>query len=119
MSTLATAVVVMHALWIVWIVGGLLIPRLNRGLRRFHLVCAGLTLVVMAARGYCPLTDLEVYFLRRAGQSGYEGGFIQHYAAAFVYGDLIRVTPEGLMVATFLVTAIAVVLHWGRPLGRQ
>jgi len=118
MSSLATAVVVIHALWIVWIIGRLLIPKISRVLRRFHLASAALTLMVMALRGYCPLTDLEIYFLRRAGLSGYEGGFIQHYAAAFVYGDLIRVTPEGLMVATLLVTAIAIVLHWGRVLTR-
>ncbi|MBU0508660.1 DUF2784 domain-containing protein [bacterium] len=117
-SSLATAVVVTHALWILWVLGGLFLPRMNRGWRRVHLLSAAATVVVMATRGYCPLTDLEVHFLRQAGQTGYQGSFIQHYAAAFVYGDLIRITPEGLMVLTMLVASLAIVLHWGKSLSR-
>lgn len=112
--TAATVVVALHALWIVWVVGGLLVVRMSRPLRRVHLACAFATLVIMAARGYCPLTDLEVYLQQLAGQTGYEGGFIQHYASAFVYGELIAVTPAGLMVGTMLITAIAIVLHGGK-----
>jgi len=111
-SLAATAVVALHALWILWVIAGLFIVRMAKWLRALHLFCALSTLVVMATRGYCPLTDLEVYFQQRAGSAGYEGGFIQHYASALVYGDLLPITPAGLMVLTMLIAATAILLQW-------
>jgi Protein of Unknown function (DUF2784) len=33
----------------------------------------------------CPLTPVENWFRRLAGQAGYEGGFIEHYIGSMVY----------------------------------
>jgi hypothetical protein len=33
----------------------------------------------------CPLTPLEKRLRRRAGQTGYAGGFVQHYIGPLVY----------------------------------
>jgi hypothetical protein len=38
----------------------------------------------------CPLTSLQNYLLRRAGGSGYRGGFISHYLIQVIY-------PPGLI----------------------
>ena len=111
-SLAATAVVALHALWILWVIAGLFIVRMAKWLRALHLFCALSALVVMATGSICPLTHLEVYFRQRAGSAGYQGGFIQHYASALVYGDLIPLTPEGLMVTTMLIAAIAILLRW-------
>jgi len=116
-SSAATAVVVIHALWIVWMLTGAFLP-LGRRWRTVHLGGVLLTILFMVTRGWCPLTDLEVYLRNLAGEEGYGGGFIAHYASAFVYGDLISITPAGLMMATILIGALAVVLKWGRRLGR-
>ena len=44
----------------------------------------------MELGGYiCPLTYLENYFLRQAGQAGYTGDFVAQYLLAVIY-------PEGL-----------------------
>ena len=51
----------------------------------------------------CPLTQLENYLRRQAGQSGYEGGFIEHYIEPIVY-------PPGLTPAMQLWLGIGVVL---------
>jgi hypothetical protein len=40
----------------------------------------------------CPLTPLENELRRRAGQAGYEGGFVEHYLIPLLY-------PEGLTAA--------------------
>lgn len=114
----ATAVVVFHTLWMGWVIVGLFLPRMRRGLRNLHLTCAVLTLLFMSTRGYCPLTDLEILFLQRAGLPDYAGGFIQHYGAALLYGELIEITPEATMLATMLITAAAITLRWRQRLGR-
>jgi hypothetical protein len=106
-------VVVLHAVWVLWVVGGLFATGMKRALRSIHLACVALTLVIAVTRGICPLTDLEVYFFELAGEPGYTGGFIQHYAASFVYGDLIHVTSAGLMVGLILICALAIARQWG------
>jgi hypothetical protein len=108
----ATVIVVIHAFWIVWVIGGLFIAHMSRSLRTIHTGCALLTLGIMAMRGVCPLTDLEQHYDRLAGKASYQGGFIHHYAAAFVYGDLIPITNSALMIGTMLVTAIALLLRF-------
>jgi len=108
----ATVVVVIHALWILWVTGGLFVPHMSHILRTIHTGSALLTLAIMATMGVCPLTDLEQYYDRLAGKAGYQGGFIHHYAAAFVYGDLIPITTPGLMIGTMLVSAIAIFLRF-------
>ena len=115
-GTAATIVVVIHALWILWVVGGLFVLHMSHLLRTVHTASALLTLGIMATIGVCPLTDLEQYYDHLAGKTGYRGGFIHHYAAAFVYGDLIPITNSGLMIGTMLVTAIAILLHFRNKL---
>ena len=51
----------------------------------------------------CPLTYLEDYLRIRAGQSGYTGGFVEHYLVEVIY-------PSGLTRDVQFVLAAAVVL---------
>ena len=45
----------------------------------------------------CPLTPLENHFRRLAGESGYEGGFLEHYIVPVLYpGALTRSIQIGL-----------------------
>ncbi|HCU67995.1 MAG TPA: DUF2784 domain-containing protein, partial [Desulfomicrobium sp.] len=59
---------------------------------------------------YCPLTDLENELLRRAGQAGYDGSFLEHYLLAVIY-------PEGLTRGVQLALAAAVLLINGGMYG--
>ena len=52
---------------------------------------------------YCPLTDMENALLRRAGEEGFAGGFIEHYLLLAIY-------PEGLTREIQMALAGAVVL---------
>jgi len=88
-STLADAVLVMHALFIAFALGGGLLVAWWPRLAWLHLPAAAWAVWVTAMGWICPLTRLEVHLRQLDGQPAYQGGFIEHYVGALVY-------PEGL-----------------------
>ncbi|MBU0691862.1 DUF2784 domain-containing protein [bacterium] len=106
----ATAVLVFHAVWIVWVVCGAFVTKNRRTMKYLHLGCVLSTLVVQAM-GMCPLTDLEQRLQLLAGRAGYTGGFIEHYAAVFVYGDLVTFPPAAMMVGLAFILAVSLWVH--------
>jgi hypothetical protein len=86
---LADAVLVLHGLFIVWVVFGGLAVMARPLLAWLHLPAAAWAVWVSWSGSYCPLTPLEQSLRRAAGQAGYEGGFIEHYLTAAIY-------PQGL-----------------------
>jgi hypothetical protein len=104
---LATIVVVIHALWVLWVIAGAFLS-LGRTLRRAHVISVVVTLGIYLSIIICPLTDLEIYLNQLAGKPGYSGGFLRHYAAALVYGDLIPVAPPQFFVGLLLFSALAI-----------
>ena len=88
-SLLADAVVLVHGLFVLFVVfGGLPVLRWPR-LAWFHLPAAVWGAGIELSGGVCPLTYLEVRFRRLAGEAGYAGSFIEHYLVPLIY-------PEGL-----------------------
>ncbi len=86
---LADAVLVVHGLFILFVLlGGALVWRWPR-LAWLHLPAVAWAAWVAWAGWICPLTPLENALRQSAGQAGYSGGFIDHYIAAAIY-------PEGL-----------------------
>jgi hypothetical protein len=100
---LADIVVIIHFLWIVFLIFGGLLGRRNRAIRIFHI--AGLTcaLVIQVSGWYCPLTDVEVW-LRSQHRQGlsYKGSFIVHYVEQLVY---IEVPHWSIVVLTAMLCA--------------
>ncbi|HJS02244.1 MAG TPA: DUF2784 domain-containing protein [Variovorax sp.] len=85
---LADAVLLLHGLFIVFVVaGGALVWRWPR-VAWLHLPAVAWAAWISWAGGVCPLTPLENTLRREAGQAGYEGGFVQHYLPGLIY-------PEG------------------------
>lgn len=85
----ADAVVVIHLLFILFVLfGGLLVLR-RPWLALLHLPAVTWGAVVEFFHLYCPLTPLENRLRQAAGQAGYEGGFIEHYLIPLIY-------PRGL-----------------------
>lgn len=79
----------MHLAFVAFVVaGGLLVARFKRLLLP-HLAAAAWGVFIAASGGVCPLTPLENLLWRRAGQAGYESGFLEHYLVPVLY-------PEGL-----------------------
>ncbi len=101
-SLLAFATVLLHLSFILFVIfGGLLAARRPR-LAPLHLACAAWGAYVSLANRICPLTPLENAFRRRAGQAGYDGGFLEHYMLAVIY-------PSGLTATTQQVLGVIVI----------
>lgn len=85
---LADAVVVFHALFIVFtVLGGFLALRWPK-LAFLHIPAAAWGVIVQVmVGGQCPLTPLEGHFRRRGGESGYGESFIDHYLTSLIYVD--------------------------------
>jgi hypothetical protein len=99
----ANAVLILHLLFICMVIfGALALPRWPR-FALAHVPAVVWGFLVEALGWYCPLTDLENHLLRRAGQSGYAGNFLEHYLLAAIY-------PDGLTREVQLALAVAVLL---------
>jgi hypothetical protein len=86
---LADALLLLHGLFIVWVLLGGLAVLWRGALAWLHLPAVAWAVWVSWTGGVCPLTPLEQSLRRAAGQAGYQGGFIEHYLTAAIY-------PEGL-----------------------
>lgn len=81
----ADAVLLVHLLFIAFVLGGgLLVLRWLR-LAWLHLPAAAWGVVVELMHWQCPLTPLENHLRQAAGQAGYQGGFIEHYLVPLIY----------------------------------
>ena len=83
--TLAALVLILHLLFIVWVLLGWLLTRRRPGLRWAHIVSLVYGIVIETGPWPCPLTLLENYFLERAGIAPYREPFLVHYLEAVVY----------------------------------
>ena len=88
---LADAVLVVHALFIVFAVfGGLLTYKKGqwrKPLLILHLACAAWAATVVIMGWTCPLTPLEQQLRLAAGQQGFSSSFVEHYLLALIYPD--------------------------------
>ena len=88
---LADAVLVLHALFIVYAVfGGMLTYRKGqwkKPLLTIHLACAAWAATVVIMGWTCPLTPIEQQLRLASGQQGFSTSFIEHYLMAVIYPD--------------------------------
>jgi hypothetical protein len=87
-SELATAVLFLHALFILWVVFGALLTRPRPVLRWLHIASLLWGILTEVLPWPCPLTLLENWFEGRAGIEPYQGGFLLHYLDKLVYPDI-------------------------------
>jgi hypothetical protein len=88
-ALLADLTVFVHALFVVFVVTGGFLALRWRHAPWLHLPLAAWGAWVELGNRVCPLTPLENHFRARAGEHGYEGGFLEHYLLGILY-------PEGL-----------------------
>lgn len=107
----ADAVMVVHLLFIAFVVtGGVLIIRW-RWLMALHVPAVVWGAVVEFFHLYCPLTPLENALRLRAGEQGYNGDFIEHYLIALIYPA--GLTPQlQLGLGAIVVVINAAVYVW-------
>ncbi len=111
MSLLADLVVLLHICFVVFVVaGGLLVLRWRR-MAWVHVPCAVWGAWIEFAGWVCPLTPLEISLRRRAGEAGYESGFIEHYLLPVLYpSELTRSTQ--LVLGTVVVVLNMALYAW-------
>ncbi len=109
---LADAVLVLHGLFIAFVlIGALGVARWPR-LAWLHLAAVAWAVYAAAAGRICPLTPIENALRRAAGEAGYDGGFIEHYLLAAIYPDgLTRGVQIGLGVFV-LALNVALYAQW-------
>ncbi|MGZ4779196.1 MAG: DUF2784 domain-containing protein [Thermoanaerobaculia bacterium] len=103
----ATAVAILHFAFILFVAfGGLLVLRWHR-LAWIHLPAAVWGAVIELKHWNCPLTNVELWLLRRAGKQGYEGGFVAHYLFAMIYpAGLTRGKEIAIGVVVLVINSI-------------
>ncbi|WP_321795920.1 DUF2784 domain-containing protein [Caballeronia sp. J97] len=117
MPSPADIVLALHALVVLFIVGGLIAIWIGAGARRSwarnhvfrttHVVAIGIVATLAVLDLPCPLTVLESYL--RVGQPGPQG-FIQHWVSTLLYLDL----PAWVFALAYVAFFIAVVVTWRR-----
>ena len=104
--------VAVHFAFLIFVVAGGWLARRYRWIAIPHLMAAAWGVYVEAMPGIlCPLTPLENLFALRAGERGYQGGFIEHYLVPIIYPEgLTRTAQIGL--ALFVVVANVAAYSW-------
>ena len=117
---LADAVVVLHGVFVAFVlVGGFLALRWPR-LKWVHLPAAVWGVLIEYAGWVCPLTPLENVLRARAGEAGYSGGFVEHYILPALYpGDLTSSVRWVLGSIALMVNLAAYTLMWRRTRRRS
>jgi hypothetical protein len=106
----ADAVLVLHLLFVVFVVlGGLAVLRWPR-LAWLHVPAAIWGVLIEFGGWICPLTPLENSLRERGGEVGYTGGFIDHYVTSLIYPDGLT-RPLQFAVGA-LVLAINAYVYW-------
>ncbi|HKO15865.1 MAG TPA: DUF2784 domain-containing protein [Gemmatimonadaceae bacterium] len=115
---LADAVLVLHALFVAFVVlGGLLVLRWPRAAWA-HVPAAVWGVLIELAGWICPLTPLENALRARGGQAGYAGGFVEHYILPALYPAALTRSVQyvlgGLVLVINIVLYAVVLVRWRR-----
>jgi Protein of Unknown function (DUF2784) len=99
-SALAVAVLLLHALFILWVILGVFVTRSRPILRWMHISSLIWGILMELLPWPCPLTLLENWLETKAGISPYQGGFLLHYLDKLIYPDIspIALTTSGVIV---------------------
>jgi Protein of Unknown function (DUF2784) len=112
---LADLVVVFHLGFVLFVVlGGLLALRWPRA-AWIHLPAALWGAGIEFVQGICPLTPLENRFRSLGGESGYAGGFVEHYLLPVLYpAGLSQNVQWGLGIFVVLLNVAVYTIVWRR-----
>lgn len=81
----ADLLVALHGAFVLFVVAGGFLALRWRRLAWVHVPAALWGALIEFMGWVCPLTPLENHFRRLAGETGYPGGFIEHYIIPVLY----------------------------------
>jgi hypothetical protein len=105
----ADIVVLIHFLWIIFLIAGAYWGRKFPRVRIVHITGLGFAIVSQVFGWYCPLTHLEVWLREQHDPTqAYPGSFIAYYAEQLVY---ITVTPKIIFFLTIVLIGINILIY--------
>ena len=114
----ADAVLLLHVLFVVFVITGLILILAGRFLdwqwirnpwfRIAHLAAIGVVVLQSWFGAICPLTTLEMALRRRAGEAVYPGTFISHWLESILYYR----APAWVFAVCYTGFGALVVLSW-------
>jgi Protein of Unknown function (DUF2784) len=108
---LACAVMVLHALFVLWVIFGAAVTGRHPLLRWLHTVSLLWGVWIEAGPWPCPLTWAENWLAIRAGVDFYKCGFLLHYLDRIVYPNI---PPVWLTEAAVVVAIVNVGVYFRR-----
>ena len=110
---LADMLVLLHLLFVAFVMaGGFLLLRWPR-LAWLHLPAAAWGAAIEFTGGICPLTPLENRLRAVGGESAYSGGFVEHYLLPILYPEhLTLLVQQGLGGVVVVVNLVAYTLAY-------
>src|SRR5438552_13870893 len=102
-SGLASFVLVLHALFILWVVFGAFLAWFRPALRWLHIASLVWGILTEVLYWSCPFTFAEDALEQRAGAQPYHGRFLLHYLDGLIYPDI---SPSVLAIAALIVCAL-------------
>ena len=115
---LADTILLLHSSFVVFVVVGLALILLggwlgwnwvrNPWFRIAHLVSIGIVVAQAWLGVICPLTILEMYFRKKAGDNTYSGSFIAYWLDKLLYYE----APFWVFVVVYTVFGFIVVMSW-------
>ena len=114
----ADALLVVHVLFVVFVVLGLIFVFVGKCLgwrwvtnpwfRVGHVLAIGVVVIQSWFGVICPLTIWEMQLRSKAGEDGYQGSFITHWLNQLLYYQ----APQWVFVLCYTVFACLVLLSW-------
>lgn len=127
MALLADLVLVLHVLFVAFVVVGLVVILIggvlkwswvrNRRFRWLHLGAIGVVVAQAWLGVVCPLTNIEMRLREASDGTSYEGGFIAYWLGRLLYFD----APAWVFTFAYTAFGAAVALAWllVRPRSRR
>jgi hypothetical protein len=121
---LADLVLMLHVLFVAFVVGGLALIFTgaarawrwvrNPWFRLAHILAIGFVVVQSWFAAMCPLTTLENILREQAGSAAYKGDFIAHWLQAILYYN----APAWVFAVCYTIFGVLVLANWGmvRPM---
>ena len=119
-QTLADLVLLLHALFVVFVVAALLLTVVggyrhwqwirNWWFRVIHFLGIAVVIVQSWAGLICSITTLEMWLRRQAGGELYDGSFIQYWLQRFLYYD----APGWVFTVVYTGFGLLVIITWIR-----
>ncbi|MDX1539185.1 DUF2784 domain-containing protein [Arsukibacterium sp.] len=115
---LADAILIIHFLVVLFVVGGLLAIYLghfltwqwvgNKTFRLLHLLAIAIVVLQSWLGVICPLTVWEMALREKAGAATYAGSFVQHWLQYLLY----YTAPDWVFIALYTGFAALVLISW-------